>query len=87
MLELELIDAGLDDLSYDDESVYIYAPFNEYGSMQKALEEKNIEKESTELQFIPTNQKEVNEEQRAEINKLVEALEEDDDVQAVYNNM
>ena len=86
-LELELIDFGLDEFSYDDEFIYIYTPFQEYGTMQKALEEKNIEIKATELQFIPTNYKEVTEEQRKDINALVEALEEDDDVQSVYNNM
>ncbi|MFA5805109.1 MAG: YebC/PmpR family DNA-binding transcriptional regulator [Melioribacteraceae bacterium] len=86
-LELELIDFGLDEFSYDDEFVYIYTPFQEYGTMQKALEEKNIEIKATELQYIPTNYKDVTEEQRKEVNALIEALEEDDDVQSVYNNM
>jgi len=86
-LELELIDFGLDEFSYDDEFIYIYAPFQEYGTMQKALEEKNIEIKATELQYIPTNYKEITEEQRKEVNTLIEALEEDDDVQSVYNNM
>ena len=86
-LELELIDFGLDEFSYDDEFIYIYTPFQEYGNMQKALEEKNIEIKATELQYIPTNYKEVTEEQRKDVNTLIEALEEDDDVQSVYNNM
>ncbi|MCX6173898.1 MAG: YebC/PmpR family DNA-binding transcriptional regulator [Ignavibacteriales bacterium] len=86
-LELELIDFGLDEFSYDDEFIYIYTPFQEYGTMQKALEEKNIEIKATELQYLPTNYKEVTEEQRKEVNALIEALEEDDDVQSVYNNM
>lgn len=86
-LELELIDFGLDEFSYDDEFIYIYTPFQEYGTMQKALEEKNIEIKATELQYIPTNYKEVTEEQRKEVNALIEALEEDDDVQSVYHNM
>jgi len=85
--ELELIDFGLDDFSYDDESVYIYTPFHEFGSMQKALEERNIEISATELQYIPTNYKELNDEQQKEVNELLEALEEDDDVQSVYHNM
>lgn len=86
-LELELIDFGLDEFSYDDEFIYIYTPFQEYGNMQKALEEKNIEIKATELQYIPTNYKEVTEDQRKDVNTLIEALEEDDDVQSVYNNM
>jgi len=86
-LELELIDFGLDEFSYDDEFIYIYTPFQEYGNMQKALEEKNIEIKATELQYIPTNYKEITEDQRKDVNTLIEALEEDDDVQSVYNNM
>lgn len=86
-LELELIDYGLDDFSYGDQSVYIYTPFVEFGNMQKALEEKDIEISATELQFIATNYKELSEEEQKEVNELIEALEEDDDVQSVYHNM
>ncbi len=86
-LELELIDFGLDDFTADDEFVYIYTPFQDFGSMQKALEDRNMDIAATEFQFIPTNYKEVTEEQRKEVNELIEALEEDDDVQSVYHNM
>lgn len=86
-LELELIDFGLDDFSYDDDSIYIYTPFQEFGNMQKALEERGLEINATEFQYIPTNYKELNEEQQKEVNELIEAIEEDDDVQSVYHNM
>lgn len=85
--ELELIDYGLDELSYDDDWIYIYVGFTEFGSMQKALEEKGIEINATELQYIPQNYKELTEEQQKEVNDCIEAFEEDDDVQSVYNNM
>lgn len=85
--ELELIDAGLDDMTAEDDFIYIYTAFQDFGQMQKALEEKGIEPTSTELQYLPTNLKELNEEQQTELNELVEALEEDDDVQSVYHNM
>lgn len=85
--ELEMIDFGLDELSHDDESIYIYVAFQDFGSMQKALEEKELEIKATEFQFIPTNYKELNEEQQKEVKELIEALEEDDDVQSVYHNM
>ncbi len=85
--ELELIDFGLDELSYDDEFIYIYTSFQDFGSMQKALEEKNYEITATEVQYIPNNMKELNEEQQKEIEELIDALEEDDDVQSVYHNM
>ena len=86
-LELELIDFGLDDFTHDDEFIYIYAPFQEYGTMQKALEERNIEIKATELQYLPVNYKELSDEQKKEVQELIEALEEDDDVQSVYHNM
>ena len=86
-LELELIDHGLDEFSYDDESIYIYVPFTEYGPMQKALEERELDITATELQYIPENYKELTDEQQAEFNEIVEAFDEDDDVQSVYHNM
>lgn len=86
-LELELIDFGLDDLTGDETHIYIYTAFHDYGQMQKALEEKGIEVDSSELQFLPTQTKELSDEQHKEVETLLEALEEDDDVQSVYNNM
>jgi YebC/PmpR family DNA-binding regulatory protein len=86
-LELELIDFGLDEFSYDDEFVYIYTPFQEFGSMQKALEEKNMEIIATEFQYIPVNYKELTEEQKKDVSDMIEVLNEDDDVQSVYHNM
>jgi YebC/PmpR family DNA-binding regulatory protein len=85
--ELELIDHGLDDLSYDDDNIYITTSFQDFGSMMKALEEKNIEIGATEIQYLPTTAKELNDEQKKEVQDLLDALEEDDDVQAVHNNM
>jgi len=85
--ELEMIDHGLDDLTGDEEFIYVYTSFLDFGTMQKALEEKGIDVASTELQYIPTNTKELNEEQKKEVNELIEAMEEDDDVQSVYHNM
>ncbi|MSQ46525.1 MAG: YebC/PmpR family DNA-binding transcriptional regulator [Ignavibacteria bacterium] len=85
--ELELIDHGLDDLTGDDEFIYLYTSFHDFGLMQKALEEKRIEPVSTELQYIPTTTKEIPQIQQDEINLLLNALEEDDDVQSVYHTM
>jgi len=85
--ELELIDSGLDDFSYDDQFIYIYSSFQDYGSMQKALEERELEILSTELTYIPTNTKELEGDQLKEVNDLIEALEEDDDVQSVYSSL
>jgi YebC/PmpR family DNA-binding regulatory protein len=86
-LELELIDAGLEDIASDENEIYIYCSFNDFGSMSKALEEKGINVISAEKQRIPNTLVELNESQQEEVIKLVESLEEDDDVQHVYHNL
>jgi len=87
-LELELIDFGLEELEDDGEGNFIiYVPFAEFGNMQKALEDKNIEILNAELQRIPTTYVEVTEEQEADVEKLIEKLEDDDDVTNIWHNM
>jgi YebC/PmpR family DNA-binding regulatory protein len=86
-LELELIDAGLEDIAIDENEVYLYSSFNDFGSMSKALEEKGINIISAEKQRIPSTTVELNESQQEEVLRLVETLEEDDDVQNVYHNL
>ena len=87
-LILELIDLGVDD-EYDDEEneVTIYGDPKSFGLLQKSLEEKGFEITGNEFTRIPNDLKDVNDEQRAVIDKIVERLEEDDDVQNVYTNM
>lgn len=86
-LELDLIDAGAEDIEQGEEEMIIYTKFTEFGSMQKFLESKNLEAKSSELQYIPTTTKELPEDQQDEVLKCVEALESDDDVQSVYHNL
>ena len=86
-LELELIDHGLDDLAVDDNEIYIYTAFTDFGAMQKALEEKGYTVISAGKQRIPRTLVELNEAQQENIIKLVESLEQDDDIQHVYHNM
>ena len=86
-LELDLIDAGAEDIQRDDEETIIYTTFTEFGHMLKFLESKKLEAKSSELQYIPTNTKELGEAEQDEVLKCVEALEEDDDVQSVYHNL
>ena len=87
-LELELIDHGLEEIGEDtDGNIIVRTPFNEYGNMSKALEEKKIEVISAEHTWIPSNCMELNEEQSNEVLKLVDHLEQDDDVQKVYHNL
>ncbi|MBR5891346.1 MAG: YebC/PmpR family DNA-binding transcriptional regulator [Bacteroidaceae bacterium] len=85
---LEFIDLGIDD-EYDEEEneVTIYGDPKSFGVLQKALEEKGFEITGNEFTRIPNDLKDVNDEQRAVIEKIVERLEEDDDVQNVYTNM
>jgi|SRR5690606_21622977 YebC/PmpR family DNA-binding regulatory protein len=87
-LELELIDAGLEELGEDSEgNLVIRCGFTDFGNMQKTLEEKGIIPISSELEWIPLTSVEVTEEQSDDVFKLIERLEQDDDVQRVFHNM
>ena len=89
-LELEMIDYGGEEIFRDEEEdvVVIYADFTAYGQLQKWVEEKGFELKSAGFERIVNGElKEINDEQRATIEKLIERLEEDDDVQNVYTNM
>lgn len=86
-LELALIDMGADDIVEEEGLVYAYAPYTLFGAMQKALEEGNYKVISSKLERIPNSFAEVTDEQADEVMKLIERLEEDDDVQNVYHNM
>lgn len=91
-LELELIDAGLEELylEADEEGndiVVVQTSFEDFGNMQKLLEEKGVDVKSAKLERINLSTTEVSEEASADVLKLIDKLEEDDDVQAVYHNM
>lgn len=86
-LELDLIDFGADEVFEDDDAFYVYTSFVDFGGMQKAMEEKSITILNAELQRIPKTTVELNEEQQKDVHALVDRLEEDDDVQAVYHNI
>ena len=86
-LELELIDYGVDELEADEDSIVLYGPFEEYANIQQYLEGNGFEILSTEFVRIPNDVKEVTDEQRETIDKLLEKLEEDEDVQNVFHNM
>jgi YebC/PmpR family DNA-binding regulatory protein len=87
-LELDLIDFGLEEIGEDaDGNIIIRTAYNEFGNMNKALEEKKIEVISAELTRIPANTVELSEEQANDVLKLVDNLEQDDDVQKVYHNL
>ena len=85
--ELDLIDAGAEDIDRQEEEIIVYTKFTEFGHMQKFLESKQLEAKSSELQYIPNTTKELAEDQQDEVLKLVEVLESDDDVQSVFHNL
>lgn len=85
--ELELIDHGLDDLVQVEQEIHVYTSFQDYGRMQKYLEEKGVEVISSELQYLPTTTKELTEDNAKEVQELLDTLEEDDDVQSVFHNL
>ena len=86
-LEFDLIDFGVEEVFEDEDGILIYGPFDSFGEIQKALESKEIQILSSGFDRIPNNLKNVNEEERSEIEKLLEKIENDDDVQNVFHNM
>lgn len=86
-LSLELIDVGAEDIQVEDGEIFIYTQFTDFGGMQKALEEKGMEVAGAELQRIPTSTVELTDEQAEEVMAMIEKMEDDDDVQAVYSSV
>ena len=86
-LELELIDFGVDELAEDEDAIVLYGDFQSYSSIQKYLEENGFEIFSAEFERIPNDMKELNEEQKAQVVKLLDKIEDDEDVQNVFHNM
>ncbi len=86
-LELELIDFGADEVFEEEEGIMIYGAFGSFGAIQKYLEENEIEIISSGFERIPTVTKSLTEDEEEEVNKLLEKLEEDEDVLNVYHSM
>ncbi len=86
-IELELIDAGLEEMEVEGDKVTLYAPFTSFGALNKAVEELGISPDKTTVQYIPNTTIELTEEQMEDVDKLIDRIEEDDDVQAVYTNI
>lgn len=88
-LELELIDFGLEEIDYDEENkqYVIQTAFTDYGKMQSALEERKINLIETSKIYVPTTTKELTPDQEAEVMAMIERMEEDDDIEAVYHNI
>jgi YebC/PmpR family DNA-binding regulatory protein len=86
-IELDLIDAGAEDIQREEDEITIYTKFTEFGHLQKFLESRNLVAKSSDLQYIPTTTKELDESSQDEVMECVTALEEDEDVQNVYHNL
>ncbi|MFV0344822.1 MAG: YebC/PmpR family DNA-binding transcriptional regulator [Bacteroidales bacterium] len=86
-LELELIDAGLEEIDTDGEFITLYADYTDFGTLGKALEDMNIEVNKANLRRLPTTPIEFSEEQLEDIEKMLDKIEDDDDVQEVFTNI
>ncbi|MDC0389922.1 YebC/PmpR family DNA-binding transcriptional regulator [bacterium] len=86
-LELDFIDFGVDEVLIDKDGICLYSPFENYGDIQKEIEKREIEIISSNFERIPKQLKSLSDEQRKEVEILIEKIEEDDDVQNVYHNM
>ncbi|MCH2064661.1 MAG: YebC/PmpR family DNA-binding transcriptional regulator [Roseibacillus sp.] len=86
-IELELIDHGLEELEENEGTVFVYGDFSNFGSLSQGCEKMGIELSRASLQRIPNNPQEFSEDQLDEIESLIDKLEDDEDVQAVYTNV
>lgn len=86
-MELELIDAGLEEIELNEDKVYAYGDYTSFGSLSQALEDMNIDVTKANLQRIPTSPVEFTEEQLEDIEKMLDKIEDDDDIQQVFTNI
>lgn len=86
-LELELIDAGLEDIEEEDGVIYASGDYTNFGTLSQALDVLKIEISKANLQRIPNTPVEFTEEQLVDIEKLIDKIEEDDDIQSVFTNI
>ena len=86
-LELEMIDYGAEEFEQDEEEIIISGPFENNAEIQKYLEDNGFEINSSEFVYEPADYKELTAEQMADIEKLIDVLEDDDDVQNVFTTM
>jgi YebC/PmpR family DNA-binding regulatory protein len=88
-LELELIDFGLEDINFDEENNHfiIETAFSDFGNMQQGIEDKKLNLIETSKIYVPTTFKELTAAQEADVMAMIEKMEEDDDIEAVYHNI
>jgi YebC/PmpR family DNA-binding regulatory protein len=87
MMELELIDAGLEEIEVEGDIVYVYGDYTAFGSLAEGLEAMEIDVKKSNLQRIPTAPTEFSEEQYVDIEKMLDKIEDDDDIQQVFTNI
>ncbi|MCF8409178.1 MAG: YebC/PmpR family DNA-binding transcriptional regulator [Crocinitomicaceae bacterium] len=87
MLELELIDAGCEEIEVTEELLAVLGDYTAFGTLAKALEDKQIEVQKSSLKRIPTSPVEFSEEQLLDIEKVLDKIEDDDDIQQVFTNI
>jgi YebC/PmpR family DNA-binding regulatory protein len=85
--ELEMIDYGMESFEIDGNTIYAYADYTDFGNLTRGIEEKNIEISKANLQRIPNAPVEFSDEQMGDIEKLLDKLEDDEDIQNVFTNM
>jgi len=86
-LELELIDAGCDEIEVIEDKVFVYGDYTSFGTIAKALEDLNIEVQKSNLQRIPTSPIDLTDEQMNDVEKMLDKIEDDDDIQQVFTNI
>ena len=86
-MELELIDAGLDEIEAVEDKIFVYGEYTSFGSLSESLEKLNIDVTTSNLQRIPTSPVEFSEEQLVDIEKMLDKIEDDDDIQQVFTNI
>jgi YebC/PmpR family DNA-binding regulatory protein len=85
--QLEMIDFGLDELEEDGDTLYAYGPYTSFGTLVKAFEERGIEVSSAKLERIPNSPVEFSDDQMNDIQKMLDKMEDDDDIQEIFTNM
>ena len=86
-VELELIDAGLDSMEQDEEEIVFYTAFEDFGAFQQELERRKIEVDNAELVRVPSHTKTLSDDEAEAVIKLIDMLEEDDDVANIFHTM
>jgi transcriptional/translational regulatory protein YebC/TACO1 len=85
--ELNMIDYGLESIEIDENTIYAYADYKDFGNMAKAIEEMGIEVAKANLQRIPNAPVDFSDDQMVDIEKMLDKMEDDDDVQNVFTNI